>query len=108
MTLPDLEQELADIVSEEIEKECIAAGLPTDRQIVSHILGHIRNFAGQVLTPEAQKDRDDFLLHYADASCTCFIRPPCPMCTHPGNPLGQNEDSSCFENDTSVLPKMGE
>lgn len=52
------------------------------------------------LTDEAQADRDDFE-SYKDESggCRCHLNPPCGYCTHPGNPLNQ-EDPSCWK----VLP----
>lgn len=49
------------------------------------------------LTREAQKDRDDFDRYYwSGYGCTCHIFPPCSYCTHPGNPLCQ-EDDECWE-----------
>lgn len=46
----------------------------------------------RVLTPEAQADRDSFEADVRDYGCTCFIAPPCGFCTHPGNPLNQEDD----------------
>lgn len=50
----------------------------------------------RVLTDEAQADRDEFV-GKDFGGCTCFIRPPCSSCTHPGNPWNQDEDESCWE-----------
>ncbi|PMS26051.1 hypothetical protein C0Z16_27910 [Paraburkholderia rhynchosiae] len=52
----------------------------------------------RVLTPEAQAERDDFkAIGYEDRGCTCFTGcVPCGWCTHPGNPLNQDEDESCW------------
>jgi hypothetical protein len=47
----------------------------------------------RVLTAEAQADRDDF--DRDDGGCSCHISPPCGYCTHPGNPLNQ-EDDDCW------------
>lgn len=49
----------------------------------------------RVLTPEAQADRDDF--DAEDGCCSCHISPPCGYCTHPGNPLNQEDDSCWME-----------
>ncbi len=45
----------------------------------------------RVLTDEAQADRDDF--DSEDSGCSCHTNPPCGHCTHPGNPLNQDDDS---------------
>lgn len=55
------------------------------------------------LTEEAQADRDDFDRDMADYGCTCFISPPCGYCTHPGNPLNQEEDD-CWKPDVIEKP----
>lgn len=47
---------------------------------------------GAEMTPEAQADRDDFETNVAVRGCTCFISAPCSFCTHPGNPLCQEDD----------------
>ena len=45
------------------------------------------------LTKEAQEDRDDFFRLYPWGSgCLCHIMPPCTYCTHPGNPMNQEDD----------------
>lgn len=54
----------------------------------------------KVLTEQAQADRDDFHACYGDGNCSCHINPPCNSCIHPGNPINQAEDESCWE----VLP----
>ena len=51
----------------------------------------------KILTPDAQKDRDEFNRMYADDGCRCFISPPCNRCTHPGNPDNQDEDSEAWQ-----------
>ena len=51
----------------------------------------------RVLTPEAQAERDDFETEYGrDGKCACHISAPCASCMHPGNPLQQEEDDSCW------------
>lgn len=49
----------------------------------------------KILTKEAQIDRDAF--ERDSQGCTCFISPPCSHCMHPGNPINQDEDESCWE-----------
>ncbi len=61
------------------------------------------------LTEEAQFDRDDFeachvtedgAYSLADRGCICFTGcAPCSFCTHPGNPLNQEERDECWELD---------
>lgn len=46
----------------------------------------------RVLTDEAQADRDEF--DSEDSCCSCHLNPPCGHCTHPGNPI--NQDDSCW------------
>lgn len=49
------------------------------------------------LTDEAELERSDFIReHGPEGNCSCHISPPCGSCTHPGNPLNQNEDDSCW------------
>lgn len=49
------------------------------------------------LTPGAQAERDEFEACYGtDGSCSCHLSPPCPSCTHPGNPLNQIEDETAW------------
>lgn len=52
--------------------------------------------AGMVLADWAESERDDFRADYEDRGCTCFISPPCGFCTHPGNPLNQEETDDCW------------
>ena len=52
------------------------------------------------LTEAAQDERDDFDIHYKNQGCQCCIRPPCNFCTHPGNPMNQDDDS-CWEDDVA-------
>lgn len=49
------------------------------------------------LSDEAQDDRDRFNHYHADSGCTCFTNPPCSWCTHPGNPLNQEDDEFWVE-----------
>lgn len=50
----------------------------------------------QVLTAEAQADRDNF--YAADyGGCSCFISPPCNFCVHPGNPRNQDDFDECWQ-----------
>jgi hypothetical protein len=51
----------------------------------------------RVLTAEAQAERDDFEYDAKNYGCSCHLSPPCSYCTHPGNPLNQDEDESCWE-----------
>lgn len=48
------------------------------------------------LTEDAQADRASFEAEYGDGNCYCHLSPPCSSCTHPGNPLNQDEDESCW------------
>lgn len=51
----------------------------------------------KVLTKEAKKDREDFYNKFGDSGeCSCHINPPCSFCTHPGNPVNQEEDPECW------------
>lgn len=53
------------------------------------------------LTDEAQDDRDAFeSMRDELGGCRCHLNPPCSYCTHPGNPVNQEEDPSCWK----VLP----
>lgn len=55
---------------------------------------------GMRLTAEAQDERDDFDRGRREyGGCSCHISPPCGYCTHPGNPLNQDEDDDCWEPD---------
>lgn len=58
------------------------------------------------LTDEAQDDRDQFDRTFGDSGCTCFISPPCGHCTHPGNPLNQEEDEFWVEDEPD--PQLNE
>ena len=59
------------------------------------------------LTAEAQAERDYFRSEYRDRGCTCFISPPCSHCTHPGNPLNQEEDDCYVPNTASRNQREG-
>ena len=51
----------------------------------------------RVLTPEAESERQDFEAEYGfDKNCSCHISPPCGSCTHPGNPINQDEDDTAW------------
>lgn len=51
----------------------------------------------RVLTPEAQAERDAFEAEYGiDGDCSCHLSAPCSSCLHPGNPMQQEEDDSCW------------
>lgn len=50
----------------------------------------------RVLTDEAQAERDEFDSEYDGGNCSCHISPPCGSCTHPGNPMNQDEDDSAW------------
>lgn len=53
---------------------------------------------GMRLTLEAEADRAEFESYYGrDGNCSCHISPPCNSCTHPGNPMNQEEDDRCWE-----------
>ena len=49
------------------------------------------------LTEQAENDRAEFEANYAYRGCTCFQVAPCGYCTHPGNPLNQEEDETAWE-----------
>lgn len=55
---------------------------------------------GEVLTYDAQCERDDFTSWFGlDGNCSCHISPPCGSCTHPGNPSNpsnQAEDDEAW------------
>lgn len=51
----------------------------------------------RILTEEAQADRDEFDNYATNYCCSCHINPPCHYCTHPGNPLNQEDDESCWK-----------
>lgn len=52
----------------------------------------------RTLTPEAQADRDDFERYAREhGGCSCHISPPCGYCSHPGNPLCQDDESCWIE-----------
>jgi DNA repair protein RadD len=43
------------------------------------------------MTP-AERDREDFESEFAGSGCNCWqVRAPCGYCTHPGNPINQEE-----------------
>lgn len=44
------------------------------------------------LTEEAEADRADFIREYRGGNCSCHLSLPCGSCTHPGNPLNQEDD----------------
>ncbi len=49
------------------------------------------------LTEEAQELRDEFEVLYGTGNCSCHLHPPCSSCTHPGNPINQEEDDESWE-----------
>lgn len=49
-----------------------------------------------VLTDADQAERDAWDENYEEVGCTCFQCAPCGSCTHPGNPLNQAEEESCW------------
>lgn len=58
------------------------------------------------LTPAAQEDRAEFERYADHHGCSCHLTPPCDYCTHPGNPLNQNEDDDAWE-DVPDEPENG-
>lgn len=62
----------------------------------------------RTLTPEAGADRDDFALISNYGSCSCHINPPCGYCTHPGNPMNQDEDAECWVETPSMFRAIGD
>lgn len=75
------------------------------QHVRNELLGYLAEYSGgymsevrpgMILTPAAERDRSDFVMEYEDLGCTCFISPPCCYCTHPGNPLNQEEDDDCW------------
>ena len=51
----------------------------------------------RILTPEAEAEREDFEAEYGlEGNCSCHLSAPCASCMHPGNPLQQDEDESCW------------
>lgn len=53
----------------------------------------------RALTSAADDDRLDWMAYYFDRGCSCHISSPCGSCLHPGNPINQEEDESCWEPD---------
>src|SRR5271170_5537548 len=50
------------------------------------------------LTEAAQRDRDAFDRYLRDnGGCGCHSHPPCSYCTHPGNPMNQDENETAWE-----------
>jgi len=49
------------------------------------------------LTEAAQRDRDAFNEYARDSGCGCHSHPPCSYCTHPGNPMNQDENETAWE-----------
>jgi hypothetical protein len=43
------------------------------------------------LMPWAIDAAMDFRRQFGHGNCSCHIRPPCPSCTHEGNPLNLEE-----------------
>ncbi len=63
----------------------------------------------KVLSPEAQELREDFEGYELErgTTCTCWNHPPCSWCTHPGNPMNQEDDYEYIEPlNESVLNKL--
>lgn len=83
-----------------IEPEFRAGGVPFYRLIsapAAPAVPAVPAPSERVLTPEAQADRDDFVSSYGDdGNCSCHLSAPCASCMHPGNPLQQDEDESCW------------
>lgn len=52
--------------------------------------------SARTLTPEAEAERARWKSSYGDRGCSCHISPPCGSCTHPGNPINQDEDDSAW------------
>lgn len=51
----------------------------------------------RVLTDEAQDERDSYESYCEESGgCRCHINPPCGACTHPGNPVNQDEDDGAW------------
>lgn len=51
----------------------------------------------RVLTEDAQDERDAYDSYREESGgCRCHISPPCGSCTHPGNPMNQDEDESAW------------
>lgn len=53
-------------------------------------------YPNHVLKPEYRAMYDDW--YYNFDGCSCHINPPCPYCTHEGNPIGLNETADAWEN----------
>lgn len=60
----------------------------------------------RTLTLEAELDRERFDRNYRNRGCDCFTGcAPCNWCTHPGNPINQEDDDKCWERETSAVPQ---
>ena len=57
---------------------------------------------GYELTDEAEAERKQFESTFgSDGNCSCHLSPPCNSCIHPGNPLNQDEDETCWKPETA-------
>lgn len=50
----------------------------------------------RMLTEDADAERGEFNSQYDGGNCSCHISPPCGSCTHPGNPMNQDEDETAW------------
>jgi len=58
----------------------------------------------KILTEQAQADRDDYNDYISRHGCSCHINPPCSACTHPGNPLCQEDHEFWVEVEEEEKP----
>lgn len=49
------------------------------------------------LTQWAEDALAEWELLHGDRGCTCFTSPPCPSCTHPGNPSNLESTDDAWE-----------
>lgn len=49
------------------------------------------------LTDEALAEYHEFEDCHGEVGCSCHIEPPCPWCTHFGNPMNLIEDDDAWQ-----------
>lgn len=73
---------------------------PTGNKPINYYLILQKENTVSTLTSQARQDREQWEDRYDD--CTCHINPPCGSCLHPGNPVNQEDDPSCWEPEEEI------
>jgi len=50
----------------------------------------------RMMSPEGMALKREFDEMHDDAACSCHMHPPCPVCTHPGNPVNLQENPDAW------------